>query len=293
MSDATQDVSEATDDDPLELVFGGSLVEQLGAQLYPSATATVAELISNAWDADATGVWVTMRFDDWGVGSSIDVLDDGHGMDRQQVRDYLVVGRKRRLTDHGVSEGGRPVHGRKGLGKLAAFGTAGILECTTRRAGAPAISFRMNYDAIRSRHPDDPYPVEEIADPDPLLDLDTGAELEHGTRIRLTKLRQKRRLGEDAFFISMARRFALDTQMTTKINGRELGRFEYPVQFRFPRDGTPDGVVVEDDWAVETVDGKEVRWWIGFTEKPLGEEGVQGISLLARGKMGRSCCFRG
>ena len=40
----------------LELRFGGRLVEQLGAQMYPSATATVAELISNAWDADAENV---------------------------------------------------------------------------------------------------------------------------------------------------------------------------------------------------------------------------------------------
>ena len=46
--------------EPLKLRFGGSLIEQLGAQLYPSATATIAELISNAWDADAGNVWVTI-----------------------------------------------------------------------------------------------------------------------------------------------------------------------------------------------------------------------------------------
>ncbi len=282
----TPPAADGSGDDPLELVFGGSLVEQLGAQLYPSATATVAELISNAWDADATAAWVTMPFDDWGEDSTIEVLDNGHGMDRNQVRDYLIVGRKRRLSDHGFSEGGRPVHGRKGLGKLAAFGTAGILECTTCRAGGSTITFLMDYDAIRVRDPDDPYPVEEIEEAPPLVDPDTGEALEHGTRIRLTKLRQKRRLGEDPFFVSMARRFALDdVQMTVGINGRKLGRFEYPVQFRFPRDGVPAGATVEDDWGVETVDGHEVRWWIGFTEKPLDEEGVQGISLLARGKM--------
>ena len=50
------------DEEPLKLKFSGALVEQLGAQLYPSATATVAELISNAWDADAHNVWVTIPF---------------------------------------------------------------------------------------------------------------------------------------------------------------------------------------------------------------------------------------
>lgn len=277
----------ADDDQPLELLFGGSLVEQLGAQLYPSATATVAELISNAWDADAKNVWVRMPFDDWGDDAAIEVVDDGHGMSRAQVRDYLVVGRKRRLTDNGVSEGGRPVHGRKGLGKLAAFGTAGLLECTTRREGGPVTAFRMDYDAIRKKSAADPYPVQPIVDPDPLVDPDTGVELAHGTRIRLLKLRHKRRLGEDQFFMSMSRRFAVDEhEMKVKVNERTLGRFEYPVQFRFPRDGMPDGVTADaDDWAIDDVRGKPVRWWIGFTEKPLDEEGVQGISLLARGKM--------
>lgn len=285
----------AEEDERLKLLFGGSLVEQLGAQLYPSATATVAELISNAWDADAKTVWVTMPFEDWGTDATIEVLDDGHGMNRDQVRQYLIVGRKRRLDDHGKSEGGRDVHGRKGLGKLAAFGTAGILDVTTRRKGEPVIAFRMDYDAIRNESPDKPYPVEEITDPDPLVNAD-GAEIASGTRIRLTKLRQKRRLGEDQFFMSMQRRFAVDEdQMQALIktttpaedgsHWRALGRFNYAVQFRFPPDAVPDGVTIDGDWSVETVDGKEIRWWMGFTEKPLDEEGVQGISVLARGKM--------
>jgi hypothetical protein len=278
---------ESDEAQPLQLLFGGSLVEQLGAQLYPSATATAAELISNAWDADAENVWVTIPFDDWGEASVIEVVDDGHGMDRDQVRHYLIVGRKRRLGDHGVSEGGRPVHGRKGLGKLAAFGTAGLLECTTTRHDGTTIAFRMDYDAIRGNDPDKPHPVEEIEDPSPVVDPESGTELKHGTRIRLTKLRQKRRLTEDQFFMSMQRRFGVDeNDMKVKINGKPLGRFTYPVQFRFPDDGIPDGVTANDNgWAIDSVDGKPVRWWMGFTEKPLGEEGMQGISLLARGKM--------
>src|SRR3954452_84354 len=93
----------------LKLRFGGSLVEQLGAQLYPSATATVAELISNAWDADAENVWITIPFgESWTPASEIVVVDDGTGMTREQARDaYLVVGRRRRLeTGSDESEGG-------------------------------------------------------------------------------------------------------------------------------------------------------------------------------------------
>ena len=85
----------------LKLKFVGALVEQLGAQLYPSATATVAELISNAWDADAHNVWVKIPFgQSWTTDGEIEVLDDGHGMTREQAQSqYLIVCRKRRLQD--------------------------------------------------------------------------------------------------------------------------------------------------------------------------------------------------
>jgi histidine kinase/DNA gyrase B/HSP90-like ATPase len=64
-----------------------------------------------------------------GESSVIEVLDDGHGMTHQQAQDrYLIVGRNRRREDGVTSEEGRPLHGRKGIGKLAAFGTAGYLE---------------------------------------------------------------------------------------------------------------------------------------------------------------------
>ena len=153
------------------------------------------------------------------------------------------------------------------------------------REDGELICFQMDYDAIRSEDPDKPYPVSEVS-ADPLIDPGSGEELKHGTRIRLSSLRQKRRLGKDQFFLSMSRRFAVDeNDMVVKINDDALGRFNYPVQFRFPDDAVPDELEVDDGWIVDSVQGKPVRWWMGFTEKPLDEEGVQGISILARGKM--------
>lgn len=273
--------------DALRLRFGGALVEQLGAQLYPSATATVAELISNAWDADATKVWVTIPFAQaWTSTTEIVVVDNGHGMTRTEAQDaYLIVGRKRRLELGDKSRGGRAVHGRKGIGKLAAFGTAGILDCTTR-ANGETTAFRLDYDEIRKLDPDKDYEVEDLPS-GPALCAPDGTVLESGTRIRLTRLRLKRSLSEDSFLQSMSRRFALgQTEMTVEINGARLQRFDIPVQFKFPRDGAPDGVTVDSDgWGTETLDGQPIRWWIGFTAAPLPDETLQGISILARGKM--------
>ncbi|MUN35489.1 hypothetical protein GNZ18_02585 [Actinomadura sp. NEAU-AAG5] len=281
-------------DGRLQLKFGGSLVEQLGAQLYPSVTATVAELISNAWDADAKHVWIQIPFGKWQPDDEIVVLDDGHGMTRQQAQDtYLVVGRKRRIQFGNKSESqGRLVHGRKGIGKLAAFGTAGVLDCTTIRSGERT-DFRLDYDHIRQLSPAEDYEVEDVSELQPMVTPD-GDVLEHGTRVRLSRLKLKKSISRDQFMRSMSRRFALsENEMQIIINSSEgLKRFDIKCQFRFPKDGVPTGDVhvAANGWAEETLineagDPRPVRWWIGFTEKPLDEDAQQGISIIANGKM--------
>ena len=279
-----------TDISDLKLRFLGSLVEQLGAQMYPSATATIAELISNAWDADAQHVWVTIPLGQkWSGDDEIVVVDDGHGMTHPEVRDaYLHVGRKRRVAGQtDTSPGGRPLHGRKGIGKLAAFGTARTLDfLSVSQRDRQSTRFRMDYETIRQLAPTDDYQVGATTDTTPLTSPN-GGHLDHGTRICLSGLRLKRALNPDQFRTSMARRFAiLSTKMEIVINGIPLERFDVPVQFRFPPHAVPPGVVTtEDGWAIEQVAGQRVKWWVGFTEKPLSDESALGISVLARGKM--------
>ena len=289
--------------DRLYLRFLGSLIEELGAKMYPSVTASVAELISNAWDADASNVWITMP-----LGTSVKadgtqeivVIDDGVGMNRDEAKGkYLIVGRKRRSED-GMwqSPSGRPLHGRKGVGKLAAFGTAKLLECTTLTESGTGVAFELEYDRIRTMQAGEDYEVPEVADADPLIRPDTEAALAHGTRIRMSKLLSKRIPAESQFRDSLARRFGvLSPKMRIFLNGKKLGRFEIPIEIRFPRDGVPmlprdsntselrDNVTIEDDWAVESLPQGEVRWWIGFTPKPIKVAELRGIAVLAHEKL--------
>ena len=201
---------------PLELKFLGALVEQLGAQMYPSATATIAELISNAWDADAANVWVEFPFDEpWTEDSKIVVLDDGHGMTREEAADqYLVVGRKRRVeASSDRSRGGRLLHGRKGIGKLAAFGTARVLECHSvarvpsaaeaDTKDAASVSFRLDYNRIRAETAGAPCRTEEARNRSPLASP-CGRQIAHGTRITLSRLLMKRAVVEKRFLDSMS-----------------------------------------------------------------------------------------
>ena len=276
---------------PLRLRFLGALIEQLGAQLYPGATATMAELISNAWDADARSVWIDVPLGQpWAVDDRIVVTDDGIGMSYEDTETrYLLVGRKRRVElDQDCTAGGRPLHGRKGIGKLAAFGTAKILECLTVDTEGQITSFRLDYDHIRDLDPTEDYVVEPAQGDEVLRDPE-GNSLTHGTRITLSMLRPRRAMNEDQFRRSLARRFALDAnKMRIVVNGEEISRFDYNLDLRFPRDGRLfDTGVSEtaDGWAEMESAAGPVRWWVGFTEKPLREKQLQGVSVLARGKM--------
>ena len=277
--------------EPLKLRFVGALVEQLGAQLYPTATATVAELVSNAWDADAKNVWVTIPLGErWSPESEITVLDDGHGMKRSEAQDcYLQVGRKRRMDDGGETRGGRPLHGRKGIGKLAAFGTADRLQCQTLVRSGELTSFELDYNKIRESVPGVDCEVEDFHVDEPLTDPN-GKRLDSGTLIRLLNLRVKRAMPQTQFIKSMSRRFAIDQhEMTVYINDEALERFDMDLEFRYPKDQDPalDGTTVDElGWGIEEIaPDKTVRWWIGFTPKPLEHEELRGVSVIARGKM--------
>ena len=264
--------------------------------MYPSVTSTIAELISNSWDADAKNVWVKIPFEQLREpGAEIVVVDDGSGMTHEEARDrYLIVGRKRRVAlGRDKSKEGRPLHGRKGIGKLAAFGTAKTLEChTLAKNTLTTIRFRLDYDKIRQEDAGSDYQVEPPITVVETITDPNGNNLEHGTRIVLSDLKLKRNISEKVFRQSMSRRFALDTgAMNIYLNNSQIERFDYPVEFRFPQDGAPEGVSIIDQWAEDSIDSddsadsKPVKWWIGFTEQPLKDQSLQGISVLARGKM--------
>ncbi|MFR9752490.1 ATP-binding protein [Nocardia sp. 004] len=124
-------------------------IDKLGIQLYDRVSAVLVELIANSYDADATLVEVSLP---WGVTPAgtvhaaeepqyeIVVTDNGHGMTAAEVNEhYLMVGsdRRMRMGSDLSRERKRPVMGRKGIGKLAAFGICRTIEVITA-GGGPA-----------------------------------------------------------------------------------------------------------------------------------------------------------
>lgn len=109
------------------------ILELLGPNLYTNIYYVLAELIANAYDADAKNVYIIAGKDD------IRVEDDGHGMSYEagDITRYLNVAGVCRTTekDSFTKSKKRRKMGRKGVGKLAALSVSENVDVLTIAKG--------------------------------------------------------------------------------------------------------------------------------------------------------------
>lgn len=288
------------DEDKLFLQFHGRIIDSLGIQMYQSPVAAVAELIANAWDADASRVNVDLPVSLSG-DPAIVVRDNGIGMTFAECQDYyLNIGRNRRVDEEtDKSPNGRPVLGRKGIGKFAGFGIAGVLEIdtTSARTGEKTI-FRLDLQDLRS----DTY-IGTNAKEIPVLLRERESEArktQAGTIVTLKRLTVERTPSKDRFRNSMARRFLINQVADTfeiLINGEEVPddnalmgvEFDFPSDYR--GDELPTGLRIENKVGYELIGDEEISWRIRFTKEPIGTEELRGISVFCGIKLAQSPFF--
>ena len=81
----------------LEMSFDPHTIEHLGIKMYSRAANAIAELVANAYDADADTVHIKLYDKD---EFKIIVEDNGNGMSFDEINNcFLRIGRKRRNTD--------------------------------------------------------------------------------------------------------------------------------------------------------------------------------------------------
>lgn len=301
MSENTADErTGGTSDRKLYLEFHGRVIEHLGIQMYQSPVNAIAELVANAWDADATSVEIEIPDTVTDPNATFMIRDNGIGMDFDECQEcYLAVGRNRRgnATEEKTARN-RPVLGRKGIGKFAGFGIASLVtvETVSRENGERTV-FRLDLDDLMSD--DKPRAVEkeiEIVEYDP---PDEERKQESGTTITLSRLTIHRAPSKNQFPLSMARRFLLHEEQAdfvVSVQGEPLPRsydaagFEY----QFPKD-LPDpieGVEVDaEGWGLETVEGKDIRWRFLFRKDTIDEEELRGVAVFAGGKLAQRPFF--
>ena len=121
------------------------ILELLGPNLYTNVYYVLAELIANAYDADAKNVYVIANED------NITVEDDGEGMSYSNgdIDKYLHVAAVSRLTkEDSTTNSGRLKMGRKGVGKVAALSVSDYITVKTVKNGEKSgqeKSMKINY----------------------------------------------------------------------------------------------------------------------------------------------------
>lgn len=285
---------------PYHLRISRLTVDKLGVKLYDKASAVVAELIANGYDADAETVTVRLPLNIQlastaggelhDLGYVIDVEDDGHGMTPEEaIGFYLRVGADRRTRkDQDGSRSRkkkRPVMGRKGIGKLAPFGICRRIEVWS--AGGPKTEkgyavthFFMDFEKIVTDD-DDSVPLEVGSD-------DQTWSKKTGTRIRLTSFLAKRVPELETFLRQLAVRFTFARPDFKILIVNATDGAAKPVQVN-PLDiplmpGTRIDLasrpVVSDDGTMFPVSG-----WLGMGKEAYKNEEMMGVRIYARGKI--------
>jgi len=121
------------------------ILELLGPNLYTNIYYVLAELIANAYDADAKNVYIISNKDD------IRVEDDGHGMSYKsgEIGKYLKVAAISRSSEEDslTKSGKRRKMGRKGVGKLAALSVSENVDVMTIANGEKSGFILTRYPA--------------------------------------------------------------------------------------------------------------------------------------------------
>lgn len=126
----------ANEDRDIKFSFSWLALKLLGQGLYSNPWSALSELVANGLDAGATQVFVYIDVRDKS-NASIEVFDNGSGMDRRDLTIYTTVGHNKRNDPSSVASrrSSSPPMGRKGIGKLAALYLSRQYFIRTKRDG--------------------------------------------------------------------------------------------------------------------------------------------------------------
>ena len=264
----------------LKMSFDPHTIEHLGVKMYSNIPNAIAELVANAYDADGENVQI--RLLDKNGDKSICIIDDGVGMDFDEINSkFLRIGRKRRVEDgNSLSPNGkRKVTGKKGLGKLAFFGIGDTIDIVSKKDGEQ-ISFTLDWDELLSTADNHDY--------EPTFNKATCDNEEHGTSITLKNLKRKSEFDKEGLAISLSKLFNLfdkNFNVLLYLNDDEPIKIDDKLKY--------SKLDVQFSWNFPTFtalitstysDSNNIVGNIFSTEKPL-KPGLRGITLFANGRL--------
>lgn len=282
-----------------ELQIDLNVLNHLGLNLYSNVPAVLAELIANAWDADATRVDVSVREQD--SKKQIILQDNGCGMNDVDLREkFLKVGYQRRGEGNGdrTQGKGRAVMGRKGIGKLSVFSIAQEIQIITKKKNNDSLAIKLDVEKIQQAIKEEkPYHPPVVSVPE-IISLK-----ESGTAIVLGPLKKRVDASlEQHLRQRVARRFSIISEdFQVFINDKPIalsdrnyfGKLEYALVYgdfeksKFKHD--EKYVVQREENTVDEQKRYTVCGWIGLVKESGalqdGADNLNKISILARGKV--------
>ena len=202
----------------IPIVFDKSHLLTIGERLYSTSLDLVRELVSNAYDADATAVRITVQ------PGSIVIEDNGSGMDATRLHQYFTIGSQEKRI-HSVSPKFRRKRiGEFGVGKFSVLTIAErfLIETQEERTQFRA---RILFDAREWNRDPQNWQV-----PCEVVPYDPGAG--SGTRITITKM--KKQLDPTQVTRAVRERLPLGREdFRISVNGNEVTATTIPGK-RFP-----------------------------------------------------------
>jgi hypothetical protein len=288
------------------LTISLNVLESLGINLYSNVSAVLSEVVANSWDADAEEVRINLN----PKSREIVVTDTGSAMTADDInKKYLNVGYHRRDCEDVITpKYGRHVFGRKGIGKLALFSIANIVEVHSvkeERGVLQKNGFIMNAHEIEEH-----IKREKGVDADKTLSAQyhpkevdpSKIEINKGTRIILRELKKeiftlesnlRQRLARRFSVIGPAQNFAVfvDDQQITVEDRDYLPKLQFVWVVGEDKEGVLDSCknAKEHGQISGLIDGSEgykVSGWVGtFDEHKSVDEATNTVVVLAWGKL--------
>lgn len=270
-------------EDKLTLKFDPNTIEHLGISLYSKLPSVLSELVSNSWDADAEKI--TIYFIDSQGTKEITYTDDGVGMTFDELDNkFLLIGRNRRKeAEDRITPKGRPVIGKKGLGKLSVFGICNIIEIKSIKGGI-LNHFVMSLDDIKTSG--------GVYNP-LIIEKNSSTAEPNGTILYLKSIRRKSGFNLEEIATSLSKKFMIfDTlKLSMSLNGsedmpvtNELKFQSFEEQFRWTFPNNFDSTYKYRDL---------VKGFVLTTLTPIKDTEMTGIYLVSRGKIVNSANFYG
>jgi hypothetical protein len=272
-----------------ELTIDLNALNHLGLNLYSNIPSVLAEIIANAWDADADKVEITTS------NEEIRITDDGCGMIANELnKKFLTVGHQRRKNIGGdlTPKYKRQVMGRKGIGKLSIFSIANDIEIHTKKDGE-SVGIKMDVKNIIQKIEDKKRYFPEEVD-------STSVQSETGTVIILRDIKKRVQSSIDNNLKKrIARRFDIfSDKFKVEINGKTVKiqdrdyfhKLEFATRYG---DEYKDNLKNIDEQKLHNRTDKaqsiKISGWIGLVKESgalqEGEDNLNKISILSRGKV--------